>query len=762
MAFDLNPLAVTAAPLLRAIQAGNWNTRGELAQAAGRLQNHIARDIGSLVKAGLAEERDADACGRPIVLTDDGVAQLAALDRAADPNAAGALTALHSDLEPHPLNPRKDFETADAEEALDELRISIVKSGLLQPIVVRPKPEAGKWWIVAGERRWRAIGQAISDGDWEEDRPIEITAREVDDRDHLLLALNENLQRSNMSAIEEGVAFGAAVNDFGLSTEELANRTGKSQRYVQQRIALLKLDQVDQDRMRLPRDHPDRLSFKAARAMTQTPRASAADDAADPLIASIASEFCLPDTPWEVESEVRYGRTIGLSDEVIRQRAIDKARLQPPPSIEKIKLTDRQVLTLVEVCHAVENRPSAHFTAGKNATDVIWDRFARDPATGSISGLIEGLLDDAVGASGARLSTKGHQTLVVLGLHPLQQPNALYRARCAAGHDAAAQRPIREAGRYFTAWLNPADPADAAAPPAMPEPETTREPGSPADAAARFGRSLTDREALAFVEIVDKAERYPATDPALAAEGYTEVADARDAVRDNLVQKGLIAIRYRGGERPHARAYLAQSGGRAWLEEIGFDQHRSDVLFEFRARVHGAEDAARCHENDRYATTWLNPGDPAAEPAETISGANAPSVVSNEPEQPELIEATEDEKAERERRRQDAADRQLDEQTVDWFAAQLKAKLAVSRSKGRRGWNDPAACTPASLAFDLLRHVDKGDPLDIATYAMFVLCRGGAVYAQRVIAFAADPTGREAPDPDAMQALERALAAPSV
>lgn len=118
-----------------------------------------------------------------------------------DPNAGGVLTALHSEIQPHPLNPRKDFETADAEEALDELRVSIVKSGLLQPIVVRPQPQPGRWWIIAGERRYRAIGQAISDGDWEDDQPIAITVRDVDDRDHLLLALNENLRRPRLAPI---------------------------------------------------------------------------------------------------------------------------------------------------------------------------------------------------------------------------------------------------------------------------------------------------------------------------------------------------------------------------------------------------------------------------------------------------------------------------------------------------------------------------------------------------------------------------------
>lgn len=561
MAFDLNPVAVTAAPLLRALQAGGWTSKKELAERAGRHPNHIQRDLKMLADNGLVADAD------PFPLTEQGAAQLAALDRAADPTGGGAPSALHGDLEPHPLNPRKDFETAEAEEALEELRVSIVKSGLLQPIVVRPRPEPGKWWIVAGERRWRAIGQAISDGDWDEDRPIPITIRDVDDRDHLLLALNENLQRSNMKSIEEGVAFAAAVQDFGLSTEELANRTGKSQRYVQQRIALLKLPEADQDRMRLPKDHPDFLSFKAARALTQTPRAP-----------------------------------------------------EPAPTL-------------------------------------------------------------------------GQQ--------------------------------VAELGAAVMA---------------------TGEPGSPPaeDEAARFGRSLNDREALAFVEIIDKAERHPAADPALAAEGYTEVADARDPVRDALVQKGLIAIRYRGSETPHARAYLMTSGARAWLEEIGFYDpvEREDLLREFRARIVGIENAISYGQAGVYATKWLNPppgasqdGRPLPEikptleprPAEAQSGAldlDQPALIEESAEEREARQAAERERA------AVAADREVAERLSD----EVVRALAEARA-GAKPFGDIFAGDGSHEGLDALLRaafgaLSLGEP-ELACAALGLLIkRGGSMGAR--------------------------------
>lgn len=679
MAFELNPLAVQNAPVLRYLALPDEDRGPTVADAARRLErdeSNLRKTFKALENAGIIDVARQ--------LTPDGRDQLAALDRAGDPNAAGALTALHSDLEPHPLNPRKDFETAEAEEALDELRISIVKSGLLQPIVVRPKAEAGKWWIIAGERRWRAIGQAISDGDWDDDQPIEVTAREVDDRDHLLLALNENLQRSNMSAIEEGVAFGAAVNDFGLSTEELATRTGKSQRYVQQRIALLKLDQVDQDRMRLPRDHPDRLSFKAARALTQTPRPVAADE--PERIATLSATYTLP---------------------------------QPKHP------------------HAV---PLLRIELGQHE-DGSWSF-----ATGSHQ--------PGVGGGGYGLSfVEARKRAIAYSREALiSAVSELRKKEIEAGpvdHKRIAWLDDVLAGRISADAV--ADAADDDAATAAAAEPGSNEPGSPAEDAAKFGRSLTDREALAFVEIIDKAERHPATDAALAAEGYTEVADARDAARDNLIQKGLIAIRYRGGEKPHARAYLMKSGAKAWLEEIGFydPNERPLLLREFRTRVCGIDAALNNDEFGTYATVWLNPPHPQTGDAGTgrvyrfdptltqaeIDGAFAATQrrieevgdALSEPEQPALIEETPDEKANRLRLQRIAAEAAADENALQTFVGWMREKMARKREQGFGGWQNPNECKVEDLAAQLVGHVAKGDPVDIAILAMMVGIRAGAI-----------------------------------
>lgn len=614
MAFDLNPHALERAPILRLLATDHgFATVNAMAGHFGRDPENFRKSLKVLQREGLIDD------ARPLPgLTDDGRDQLAALDRAADPNAGGALTALHADLEPHPLNPRKDFETAEAEEGLDELRVSIVKSGLLQPLVVRPRPDQpGKWWIVAGERRWRAIGQAIFDGDWEADRPIEISPRDVDDRDHLMLALVENLQRSNMKAIEEAVAFNAAVHDLGITTEDLSNRTGKSQRYVQQRIALLKLTPEDQDRMRLPKDHPDHLSFKAARAMTQTPR-----DAAPVRTGN----------PWDHGG---FGEAL-------------QGRL---------------------------NEVHGHAVVGciVDLTDVIEDAYRR-----------------GVTIEDAQLEIEARYQLTA----PIQgEPGSPSFAVVSQGHAAEAE-----------------------------------------PAPIPFGDRLTDRQALMFVEIADKAVRDPADDPALAVEGYTRVANVPiQGVAAELVAMNAIGFRQRGST-VFVCPRLHTTGAKAWLEEIGFDQHPDDVLHEMRVRALGL--AAAGSEVRPYSTAWLNAPaeidiggglvcrpDPtltqgeidaafeaSARRADQIGAAARPA---GEPEQPELIEATAEEKA---ARLAAEAERHADARAraaADQYARQIGDWMAFARARGATDYLNPPPAdsgpvTHDAMARDLIFAVSTG------------------------------------------------------
>jgi len=141
------------------------------------------------------------------------------------------------DIAPNPKQPRTVFE----EEALAELVYSIKEIGLLQPIVVRRR-EAGKFEIVAGERRWRASQQA---GLTHIPAIIRETADEVLLRDALL----ENLHRANLNALEEAAAYQQLLDDFGCTQEELSTRIGRSRPQVSNTLRLLKLPPAVQRRV---------------------------------------------------------------------------------------------------------------------------------------------------------------------------------------------------------------------------------------------------------------------------------------------------------------------------------------------------------------------------------------------------------------------------------------------------------------------------------------------------------------------------------
>lgn len=131
-------------------------------------------------------------------------------------------------IDPNPEQPRTRF----ADDNLEELAASIRSSGVIQPIVLRPKGE--RYEIVAGERRWRASQKA-------ELRRIPAVVREVSDEKMLELALVENIQRQELNPIEEAKAYKRLIETLGLLQEEVADRVGKSRTVVTTSMRLLKL-----------------------------------------------------------------------------------------------------------------------------------------------------------------------------------------------------------------------------------------------------------------------------------------------------------------------------------------------------------------------------------------------------------------------------------------------------------------------------------------------------------------------------------------
>ena len=133
-----------------------------------------------------------------------------------------------SQVKPNPFQPRTHFEP----EALQELSESIKASGLLQPVVVRPKD--GGYELIAGERRLRAVQEL----GW---RQIPAVVKEVDDRTLLTLALIENLQRHDLSPMDEAQGYHRLQDEFGLAAAEIARLTGRNRSTIANLLRLLKL-----------------------------------------------------------------------------------------------------------------------------------------------------------------------------------------------------------------------------------------------------------------------------------------------------------------------------------------------------------------------------------------------------------------------------------------------------------------------------------------------------------------------------------------
>src|SRR5262245_33210290 len=131
-------------------------------------------------------------------------------------------------IRPCPFQPRKEFTA----EALQELADSIQAQGIIQPLVVRPRPDGFE--LIAGERRWRAA-QKLG---WKE---IPAIVREADDRAALELALIENLQRENLNPLEEAQGYAELIEKFLLRQEDVAAKVGKSRVAVANALRLLKL-----------------------------------------------------------------------------------------------------------------------------------------------------------------------------------------------------------------------------------------------------------------------------------------------------------------------------------------------------------------------------------------------------------------------------------------------------------------------------------------------------------------------------------------
>jgi ParB family transcriptional regulator, chromosome partitioning protein len=203
--------------------------------AAAPRRTGLGRGIGALIPSGPATDASLDQ-DRPVDVFFGAESDLVAV-----PGARLADLEL-TDIVPNAVQPRTEFD----DDALHELTVSIREFGVLQPVVVRPRPGAAEgepqFELIMGERRFRASKAA---GKTSIPAIVKDTADEAMLRDALL----ENIHRAQLNPLEEASAYKQLLEDFGITQEQLAERIGRSRPQITNTIRLLKLPESIQTKV---------------------------------------------------------------------------------------------------------------------------------------------------------------------------------------------------------------------------------------------------------------------------------------------------------------------------------------------------------------------------------------------------------------------------------------------------------------------------------------------------------------------------------
>jgi len=212
-------------------------------------------------------------------------------------------------VRPNTYQPRSEFDT----EALEALTASVRELGVLQPVLVRPM--ADHFELIAGERRWRAAQLAGLD-------TIPALVRDVTDTSSLEQALVENLQRQDLTALEEATAYAQLADEFALSQDDIARRVGRSRSAVANTLRLLQLPpsvarlvnervlSAGHARTLLGLDDAAAIEALAARVVAEGLSVRATEQAVKKLQAAAAE----PDEPPGAPSEPRSASLLELED----------------------------------------------------------------------------------------------------------------------------------------------------------------------------------------------------------------------------------------------------------------------------------------------------------------------------------------------------------------------------------------------------------------------------------------------------------------
>ena len=193
-------------------------------------RNALGRGLGALIREPEPQAPAPPTPAQPHATSTSAAAAAPAREAA----HAGPLQLDIDLIEPSPYQPRTRFR----EETLDELARSIQSSGIIQPLVVRPI--GSRFQLIAGERRWRAAQRAGL-------TKVSSIVRQVPDELALEMTLVENIQREDLNAIEAARAFERLMDEFQLTQEMVAERTGKDRATVANAVRLLKLEPTIQD-----------------------------------------------------------------------------------------------------------------------------------------------------------------------------------------------------------------------------------------------------------------------------------------------------------------------------------------------------------------------------------------------------------------------------------------------------------------------------------------------------------------------------------
>lgn len=233
-------------------------------------------------------------------------------------------------LVPNPNQPRRDFQP----EALQELAASIRAKGVIQPLIVRAIPGSDRFEIVAGERRWRAAQLAQL-------HELPVILRDFSDSEVIEVAIIENIQRADLNAIEEALAFRQLMDRFGHTQEKLAEALSKSRSHIANLLRLLNLPEDVQAYVR-----EGKISAGHARALITAP------NAAELARQVITRNLSVRETEALAKSGPQKGKTSGprpKSDKDADTRALENdlsANLQMRVTIDHAGVDDGGVLTI--------------------------------------------------------------------------------------------------------------------------------------------------------------------------------------------------------------------------------------------------------------------------------------------------------------------------------------------------------------------------------------------------------------------------------